>query len=91
MTNKHTWEVKLISGYSGGITDESMANIQVNTHGIHQESIAKIIAAAPMMLEVLEMIAGIQASEPYHKTDWNALVYKAKDIARAAIAKARGG
>lgn len=49
---------------------------------------ARLIAAAPELLEALELIIGDQ---PYAATqEWRDQVKKAREMAKAAVAKARG-
>lgn len=52
--------------------------------------VIKAVNCHAALMEALELIAGYQASEPYHKNDWKAQVYRSKEIAREALAKAKG-
>lgn len=48
---------------------------------------AALVAAAPEMLKALEIIASMQRCDA---REWSELIYKAKDVAQHAIAKAKG-
>ena len=92
--SKKVWRVDYITethknNYDGGIYLNYIAEVNGQCDNNTSKN-ARLIAAAPELLEALELIANYQANEKYHETDWKAQVYKAKDIARQAIAKAKG-
>ena len=85
MSTQHTpgpWQYKRTSGFDYGSTAYWVPGICTN---IDTEANARLIAAAPELLEALKAVL----DNPYR--EGTASHERVKDIARAAIAKATGG
>lgn len=87
---KHTpgpWFYNRVSGYDYGSYQYSVSGICTN---INKEADARLIAAAPELLAALEALLH-GSRNVTSQADWQAEREEASAMARAAIAKARGG
>lgn len=75
----------------GSISVSWSSNADGGERDSKAECAARIIAAAPELLEALEGIANHYDMDGYGEKAWKDLALEMADLARAAIAKATGG